>query len=144
MNVVLDGSVVVKLLYPEPWSDTAMRLAADAARLRWRIVAPVIMRAGVTNVIRRRAQSEGRSLAAALQDLDALLDLPIDVVDVPVLYPAGLRLAFIHNVSFYDAMYVTLAQSLGCDLWTDDQRVLRALAGRLPFVRWIGDYSSLD
>lgn len=34
-----------------------------------------------------------------------------------------------------------LAQTPGCDLWTDDRRLLGALGGTLPFVRWIGDYA---
>jgi predicted nucleic acid-binding protein len=37
---------------------------------------------------------------------------------------------------------VALAQHLGCDLWTADQRILRAVGGRLPFVRYVGDYVS--
>jgi len=35
----------------------------------------------------------------------------------------------------YDAHYLALAQHLACDFWTDDQRLLRSLAGALPFVR---------
>jgi len=34
-----------------------------------------------------------------------------------------------------------MAQPYGCSLWTDDQRLLRLLGDRLPFVRWIGDYT---
>jgi predicted nucleic acid-binding protein len=36
--------------------------------------------------------------------------------------------------------YIALAELLGATLWTADQRLLRALSGRLPFVRWIADY----
>src|SRR5687768_12706516 len=39
----------------------------------------------------------------------------------------------------YDAVIV--GQRLRGALWTDDRRLLRALAGRLAFVRWIGDYA---
>ena len=44
----------------------------------------------------------------------------------------------------YDSQYVALAQFLGCDLWTDDQRLLRDLAGRLSFVTWIGDHTGAE
>lgn len=40
----------------------------------------------------------------------------------------------------YDAHYVALAEQFDALLWTDDQRLLRILTGRLPFVRWIANY----
>ena len=40
----------------------------------------------------------------------------------------------------YDAHYLALAEHLGCELWTDDQRLIRHVATSLPFVRWIGDH----
>lgn len=40
----------------------------------------------------------------------------------------------------YDAHYVVLARTMNVDLWTADQRLLRSLGGRLPFVRSISDY----
>jgi predicted nucleic acid-binding protein len=35
----------------------------------------------------------------------------------------------------YDGYYVALAENLGCDLWTADERLLRRLSGRAPFVK---------
>lgn len=46
-----------------------------------------------------------------------------------------------HLPAVYDAHYIALAQLLHYDLWTDGCRPLRALGGRLAFVRWIGDYT---
>jgi predicted nucleic acid-binding protein len=45
-----------------------------------------------------------------------------------------------HLGATYDAIYVAVAKSTNDELWTDDRRLLRALGGRLPFVKWIGDY----
>ena len=44
----------------------------------------------------------------------------------------------------YDAHYLALAEHLGCELWTDDQRLIRIVATSLPFVRWIGDHPASD
>lgn len=139
MNVAIDGNLVVKLLYAEAYSDAARALVAEAIRLEWRIAAPVIMRAGVTNVIRGRMRTSRLPLAAALRDLDQVLHLPITMFDPDELYPEALRLAQSFSLSTYDAIYVALARSLQCDLWTSDEKLLRAIAGRLPFVRWIGE-----
>jgi predicted nucleic acid-binding protein len=40
----------------------------------------------------------------------------------------------------YDAHYLALAEHLGCELWTDDERLIRQVTNSLPFVRWIGDH----
>ncbi len=40
----------------------------------------------------------------------------------------------------YDAHDIALAELLGTTLWTAGQRLLRALGGRLAFVRSIADY----
>lgn len=143
MDLVLDASLAVKLLFDEQYSDATDALVSEARRLGGRIYAPPHMRPGLTNIIRRRMRVLRMPLATALSDLDRMLNLPIMIVDLPSLYPAALRLADAFSLSTYDALYVALAQALDCDLWTDDQRVLRAVAGGAPFVRWIGDYAAL-
>ena len=58
------------------------------------------------------------------------------------LYRRALEIAEQHDLpTAYDAHYMALAERLRCVLWTDDQRLLRALRGNLPFVRPIADYS---
>ena len=39
----------------------------------------------------------------------------------------------------YDAHYLALAESLGCDLWTADARFSRAAGSGSVNVNWIGD-----
>lgn len=39
----------------------------------------------------------------------------------------------------YDAFYVALAEMLGCELWTADERFWRAASPAIPFVRWLGE-----
>ena len=108
MNVVLNTSVVVKLLFPEPYSDNALALVGEAEQLGWRIAAPPPMRAGVTNMIRRRMRALGQPLGTALHDLNRMLGLPILVIDPPVLYPAALSTAEAYGLSTYHALYVAL------------------------------------
>ncbi len=143
MNVAIDASLVVKLLYGEDHSDSVRALVAEAVELQWRISAPAIMRAGVTNVIRGRMRRRRLLLADGLRELRDMLQLPIEIVDNADLYPEALRLAQSFSLSTYDALYVALAHSLQCDLWTSDEKLLRATTNRLPLVRWIGDYATL-
>lgn len=75
--------------------------------------------------------------------LNQFLAFPVTVLSPAVLSEEALTLACSHNLlAVYDAHYIALAQLLKCDLWTADQRLLRVLGGKLPFVKWIGDFST--
>jgi predicted nucleic acid-binding protein len=87
-------------------------------------------------------RQEALPLPEARQWLAAFLAIPVTLRAPRTLYRLALEIAEQHDLpAAYDAHYVALAERLRCILWTDDQRLLRALSGRLPFVRPIADYS---
>lgn len=140
--VVVDASVVVMLLIVEALSPSAERLFADSQRLGIRITAPHVLPFEVTNAIRRHMRRERLSMLEALAILDDFLALPVDLAVDHDLHRQALRLTEAHSLGGPDAHYVALAQRLGCDVWTADERLLRAVAGRLPFIRHIRDYQA--
>jgi hypothetical protein len=82
---------------------------------------------------------------SATRLIEQFLLFPVNLTTVSGLYQQALALADAYALpAAYDAHYAALAQILGCNLWTDDQRLLGLLAGRLAFVRWIGDYQAGD
>jgi predicted nucleic acid-binding protein len=140
--LVVDASVCGKLLWPEEYSERAVSLFDDADQMGWRLAAPVILPVEITNLIRRRMRAERLPIERALSLLDDFLAQPIDLITDADLHRAALRLTEAHSLGGHDAHYVALAQRLGCEMWTADERILRAVAGRLTFIRWIGDYVS--
>jgi len=88
------------------------------------------------------AVSEALTLARGIASIDDFLLLPITLLDPPGLHHQALTFAAAHSLGAHDAHYVALAYLFGCELWVDDRRMLRAVQGRLPFVKWIGDYAS--
>jgi predicted nucleic acid-binding protein len=44
-----------------------------------------------------------------------------------------------HTVA-YDAHYLALAETLGCDFWTADRRLVNAAQQHAEWIRWIGDF----
>ncbi len=73
--------------------------------------------------------------------LERFAVLPIVPVSPAGVDRAALALSIQYELpTVYDAYYLIVAQRAVCDFWTDDRRLLRILAGRLPYVRWIGDY----
>jgi predicted nucleic acid-binding protein len=140
--IVLDASVAAKLvLLDEADTDKAAALAQDCFSRGEPLVAPPLLRSEVANILRQRMRRTGMSLAIARSLLADFLILSIVETAPGNLYDRALQLADQFNLgAVYDAHYLALAQLLGCDLWTADQRLINSLSGKLSFVRWIGDY----
>ena len=140
--IVVDASVAAKLvLTDEAHADKAASLARDSASRGEPLVAPPLLPTELTNILRQRMRRVGMPLETARQLLADFLALSITLTAPADLYDRALQLAVQYNLpAAYDAHYLALAQLLGCDLWTDDQRLINALAGNPPFVQWIGAY----
>jgi predicted nucleic acid-binding protein len=39
----------------------------------------------------------------------------------------------------YDAQYLAVAESLGCEFWTGDERFFNSARSLFPFIRWLGE-----
>jgi predicted nucleic acid-binding protein len=139
-----DASLAAKWVLPEQHRDRALALLRATLAADEPIVAPHFLRVEVTNILRQRMRRPDTplTLAEAAERLRAFLAIPLTLLTPDAVHEQALDLSDSYGLpAAYDAHYVALAQGLGCDLWTDDQRLLRTLAGRLPFVRWIGDYA---
>jgi predicted nucleic acid-binding protein len=143
--LVVDASVAVKWVIVEAFSAQADALLTDALRAHRQIVGPPTLLAEVTNAIYQRSRSRDphrrMSDAEAEQALVRFLRFPIALLTPADLYQQAFAFARTHNLTnIYDSLYVVLAQTLGTELWTDDQALLRALGAAAPWVRSIRDY----
>jgi predicted nucleic acid-binding protein len=113
--IVVDASVVVDLLLElEPHAPRiAERLALEPE-----MAAPHLLDAEVGQVLRRYVHAGNLGIARAQAALVDLSDMPIvRYPHVPFLQRAfDLR----DNVTFYDALYIVLAEALGAPLLTRD------------------------
>lgn len=142
--ICLDASVTVKLVQFEELSDRTAALVSAATLAGQTIVAPPLLPIEMTNALLKRTRRPASiSQDEARRRLERLLEYPIELRYPDGLHDRALSLAYEHGLpGAYDAHYLALAEMVGCELWTDDLRLLRALAGRLPFVRPISDYGS--
>lgn len=139
--ITMDASTAVKLVLREEYTDSALALYDDAASRRRPVFAPSLLPNEVTNAIYRqlrRSRLTGIEAEEAVARFFALSFVLRSPADRP---QRAFTFARTHNLpSIYDSLYVVLAQDLGGELWTADQRLLNALGGAAPWVRWIGDY----
>ena len=55
------------------------------------------------------------------------------------MYGRSLEMAHIFDLgSIYDALYLALAENEGCEVWTADRRLARAVADGFPLLRCVG------
>ena len=141
--VVVDASVVLKWqLDDEECIPQATALRNDFYALgAIKTIAPhllvyEVINGTVTATRRKRLTSD-----KALEVVHNLMELGVESKAVE---PARvLELALEHNVSAYDAAYLALAESEGCELWTGDRPFYQAVKDDSPQVKWIGDYVAI-
>ncbi len=119
MNVV-DASVLVEFL-----AGGEQREAAEAAigRERW-VWAPALVDAEVGSALRRQVRAKEISARKAHAALEELLDMRLQRIPLAALVDRAWQLR--DNVTFYDALYVALAEEAGAPLLTLDARLAKA------------------
>ena len=144
-RVVVDASLATKWLVREADSGEALALARSWVASAVTLTAPYLMPVEVSNALHRRVVRGELSLVRAGHLLETLLASGIDLVETPSLHSRALELASqFSQGAVYDAHYLALADTLGCDLWTADEKFYRAASPSAGNVRWIGDAMAED
>lgn len=127
--IVVDASVLVNALADDAADGQRARAELRAAG---DVAAPDLVDVETVAVLRRHwlaGTLPARRFSAAIEDLEALA---IDRYPTLGLLRRAYELRA--NVSAYDAVYVALAETLGCKLLTTDARLAKA-PGKLCAVR---------
>ena len=130
-TLVVDASVAVKWLIPEPDSDRARAL-----RGRFRLIAPQLIYAECANIIWKKSRrgdisaEEAGRIAALIDDLD------IEVASMRRLVTIATAFSTTLDHSAYDCIYLALAAAEGCPFVTADERLIQKLAREPGGVRF--------
>ena len=140
-RVCIDSSLALKLVLVEEDSPKVQRLWGTWVDADVEIVAPFLLAFEGTSVIRNKMY---RGLVPPEEG--ALIFKAFHLLGVRLLHPDGLHqraweLAKRFNrPQAYDSHYLALAEILGLELWTGDERLYNAVQDRLSWVKWPGDY----
>jgi len=118
---VVDASVLVEYLTAGEHADSSRRQIESSAGWLW---APYLVDAEVGHALRGEVRAGELSARAARAALGDLLEMRLQRVSHHLLADRAWELR--QNVSFYDALYVALAEALGAPLVTLDSRLARA------------------
>lgn len=93
----------------------------------------------IANILHRKARTAATRQGDLERALDAVMhQVSVHPLDIAVVKRAMAITEETMRPAAYDAQDVALAETLGCELWTADERLWNAVRIRFPFVRWVG------
>jgi predicted nucleic acid-binding protein len=135
---VIDAGFAFKLLLPNPARDQLKRLVK-----RWRsqgvdLYAPSLWLYEVTSILTKMVHFGEMDEEDARDSLSLAIELGVRLIEPE---SEQTRRAFawtrrLNRAASYDSFYVVLAEKMGCDLWTVDQRLVNSVGQ--PWVRLVG------
>ena len=140
-SVVVDASLAVKWLVEEDDSDKAHAaleswVARDVTR-----IAPYLLPFEVANAPHRRVLRGELNVGDSVSMIARLLESRLELHQPPGLHVRALQLASqLKQNAIYDSHYLALAESVGCELWTADERFYRAISSGVDNVCWLGEF----
>lgn len=138
--VVVDTSLAVKWVLVEGRSREARLLLGEWERQGIAPIVPSWFACEVANVLYRRVRRGVISLLDAERGLrDILAAVTIEDIDATVAYRALALADRFRQPASYDAHYLALAERLGHELWTADEKFWNSTRLAIPWVRWIGE-----
>ncbi len=138
---VADASVVVRwyLLNP-PFLTQALRVREDYQEQRISLIAPDNLLYELGGAIHQAVIRRFLSAEDGIQRYRSFDEQPIPLIGAGQLAVPAFELSLRFGCSFYDSIYLALAQTRNIPLIHADGNLRRALGGRFPFELWIEDY----
>lgn len=136
--VCVDASLVARLLIPYDDKDAIHDLWVSWMKERRLLVAPSLLAYEITNVLHRYTAYGELSPEEADKALEIVTKLGIELHDGIELHRQALLLARRLSLpAAYDAHYLALAERLGAEFWTADQKLVQATGNVFPWVNHI-------
>lgn len=138
---VIDASVALKWVFnDEEAVEAATTILQHIERGDLQAHVPDLFAYEVSNALWAAARQERLSLEETAEALQAFRLLQFVWHPLFALWDSAFAIATQYDRSFYDSVYVALAQHLRFPFFTGDRRLYNALRGRVEGVHWIGDY----
>jgi predicted nucleic acid-binding protein len=133
MRFILDASVAVKWVLPEPDSLKALALLDDFKNQVHDLLAPATFTIEVAHALTRAERRGILVVGEAAALLTRILAFPPDLEPFVPLLPRAVEISSQTRTSVYDCLYVALAEQEHCDMITADQKLVNNL--KHPLVK---------
>ena len=138
-RLVVDSSVVLKWVLPEPGRNQALELLNEYESGLTDLIAPALLMEEAAGALSKRCRRRELTAAQASKAYQFLeLRQPM-LVGEPSQLHAALELSVRHHLSFWDSVYLALAISERCDIVKADRRLQAGARRHYPFVTLLGE-----
>jgi predicted nucleic acid-binding protein len=134
MRFVLDSSVALKWVLPEPDSAKALRLRAEFQAGIHDLLAPDILPVECAHALTRAERRRIIQVGDAELHLLHILSAGIPLHPHQPLLRRAAAISSSARVGVYDCLYVALAERESCELVTADARLVTSLGTRFPLI----------
>lgn len=125
-------------LVPDRLSMNVERLVIGWNKEKTALIAPTLLAFEVTASLRRWVYTNALTPTEGKEALDKFLGMPIHISTRRSIFPLALELARnLNRPRAYDTAYLALAQLIGCEFWTADERLYNAVKDKLAWVKWV-------
>jgi predicted nucleic acid-binding protein len=124
----LDCSVAVRWLVPQIHAKHALRFLGSLREGENTVIAPDVIVVELGHVLRKLVVGKKVTRGRASAFFDQFLNLDLGLVSSLPLAPDALQLALSHSATFYDSLYLALAEREDLPVLTADDRMAKAFA----------------
>lgn len=137
--VVLDTSVIIKWFrHHEILCEQALSIRQNYLDGDLSIHVPELLICEIANVLRYKPDICENEVQQALQSLFDM-KIPIERISTAIINRA-IEIAYSHDITIYDAIFVALAWRLEADFITADQKLIKKLHD-IPYIRYLADFT---
>ena len=139
-SLVVDSSVAIKWFVSEADSDTANLVFDEYLNGNFDLLAPDLVYAEFGNIIWKKHIFQGFDLADAEVAIAEFQKIPFILARTDELFDDAFRIAVKFKRSFYDSVYLALAERENCSFVTADEKLINAIKPNFPNVIWLSDW----
>jgi predicted nucleic acid-binding protein len=137
--VVCDSGIILATLLKERHTDHAEALLTRWKDTDFALAVPYLFGYEMIAAIRKHVVRGTLSAAEGLLARQKALSINVTYYFDNDLLKTAFNLATrLNRPTAYDSQYLALAERLGCEFWTADERLYNATQSSLGYVRWLG------
>jgi predicted nucleic acid-binding protein len=134
MRYVLDASVALRWVLSDDFTQKAISLRGQYQQKALDLISPDIYIDEVASALTKAERQKSILVGEAASLYAKIMNTPPIFHSRLPLIPRAIDISSQTRSSFYDCLYVALAEQEGCELVTVDAKLIRNLQSRFPFI----------